>query len=529
MMARRYQVIIVGGGPTGLGLAVQLGVRGVSCVVVESRTAPHRIPKGQYLTHRTVEHFYFWGIADELRTARILPRDVPVNEITAYDNMMNEFWYRQGGREQIRDYYFQFNERMPQYLTEGVLQRKLAILPGVDLRLGWTATAVQQDDHGVRVTIGREGGAEQEVLEADYVVGCDGGRSLVRQQIGIPRSGHDFDQLMVLAVFRSRELHERFQKFPVAATFRAMHPEARGYWKFFGRVDFGESFFFHAPVPADTNRDNFDFLALMHEAAGFKFACEFDHIGFWDMRVAVADRYQVGRAFIAGDAAHSHPPYGGFGLNNGLEDAVNLGWKLAARLEGWGGDALLPSYSEERRPIFHEVAEDFIATRIRNDREFLDRYNPSRNRAEFEQAWNARSNEIANRAQVFEPGYEASPIVVGPPGGKTTAHGQHMHKARAGHHLTPQKLSSGRDVFEELRRGFTLLAFDAPDGTAQAFEQAAGSLRIPFKTVRDTYADGRLRYESPLILVRPDQFIAWIGERPPADAAALMRKVVGRL
>jgi len=527
-MAKRYQVIIVGGGPTGLGLAVQLGLRGVSCVLVETRTEPHRIPKGQYLTHRSVEHFYFWGIVDELRAARILPRDVPVNEITAYDNMMSGYWYAQAGREQIRDYYFQFNERMPQYLTEGVLKTRMESLANVDSRLGWTARDVRQDDRGVRVAIAREGGAEQEVLEADYVVGCDGGRSMVREQVGIARSGHDFDQLMVLAVFRSRELHERFQRFPVAATFRAMHPDAKGYWKFFGRVDFGEGFFFHAPVPADTTGDNFDFLGQMHEAAGFKFACEFEHIGFWDMRVAVADRYQVGRAFIAGDAAHSHPPYGGFGLNNGLEDAVNLGWKIAARLEGWGSDALLASYSQERRPIFYEVAEDFIAQRIRNDRDFLERYHPDRNRAEFEQAWNARQGEIGRRAQVFEPGYEGSPVIAGPPGGKSTAHGGHSLQARAGHHLVPQTLSSGRDVFEELGRGFTLLAFDADDAAVAAFEQAAEALNIPFKTIRDSYADARRRYESPLILVRPDQFIAWTGDRAPADPTALMLKVTGR-
>ena len=271
-------------------------------------------------------------------------------------------------------------------------------------------------------------------------------------------------------------------------------------------------------MPKDTTRDNFDFMGLLHEAAGFPFAAEFDHVGFWDLRVAVAEKYQVGRVFIAGDAAHSHPPYGGFGLNNGLEDAVNLGWKLAARLQGWGGDALLPSYSEERRPIFHEVAEDFIAARIRNDGAFLARYNPARDKAEFEQAWKEQASDMDTRAQVYEPSYEGSPVVIGPPGGISTAHGQHVFKARAGHHLVPQKLSSGRDVFEELGRGFTLLAFDADDAAVRAFEQAAGELKVPLKVVRDSYADGRTKYETRMILVRPDQFIVWTGDSAPADA-----------
>jgi hypothetical protein len=232
--------------------------------------------------------------------------------------------------------------------------------------------------------------------------------------------------------------------------------------------------------------------------------------------------------FIAGDAAHSHPPYGGFGLNNGLEDAVNLGWKLAARLDGWGGDALLRSYGEERRPIFEEVAEDFIAQRIRNDGAFLARYSPERDRAEFESAWKGQESDVGRRAQVYEPSYEGSPVVIGPPGGKSTAHGQHIFKARAGHHLVPQVLSSGRNVFEELGRGFTLFGFDVADADVRAFEQAAASLNVPLKTVRDSYAEGRMKYEMRMILVRPDQFIVWIGDSAPDDAMAIMRKVAGR-
>jgi hypothetical protein len=307
-----------------------------------------------------------------------------------------------------------------------------------------------------------------------------------------------------------------------------MHPDLNGYWRFFGRIDVGEGFFFHAPVPKDIDRDKFDFLGLLHEAAGFSFKAELEHVGFWDLRVAVAEKYQVGRVFIAGDAAHSHPPYGGFGLNNGLEDGVNLGWKLGAKLEGWGGETLLQSYSDERRPIFKEVAEDFIAARIRNDGAFLARYNPARDKAEFEQAWKGQESDVGNRAQVYEPSYEGSPVVAGPPGGVSTAHGQHVFRARAGHHLVPQKLTSGRDVFEDLGRGFTLLAFGAEDSDVQPFELAAASLKVPLKVVRDSYADGRLKYETRMVLVRPDQFIAWIGDQAPADANAVMRKVAGQ-
>ena len=298
-------------------------------------TEPQRLPKGQNLTQRSVEHFYFWGIADELRAARVLPPDYPMNGIIAYESLATDYWYAPPLREIVNAYYFQNNERLPQYQVEMVMRKRMAGLPNVVSRFGWSAETVAQDDAGVRVTIASDG--RRETIAADYVVGCDGGHSTVRQQIGIERTGADFDQLMVLALFRSRELNERLKRFPPRSTYRVMHPDLKGYWQFFGRVDVEESWFFHAPVPADTTRDNYDFHGLLQRAAGFNFACDFDYVGFWDLHTAVAEKYQVGRAFIAGDAAHSHPPYGAYGLNNGLDDVANLGWKIDATLKGWGG------------------------------------------------------------------------------------------------------------------------------------------------------------------------------------------------
>src|SRR5262245_12157404 len=493
-MDKQYQVIIVGGGPVGVALAVDLGMRGVSCALVERRRKLQQIPKGQNLTQRTLEHFYFWGIADELRAARVMPPGYPIGGVTAYKNLMSEFWHAQPGREIVRSYYFQDNERLPQYRMEEVLRRKMADLPSVDGYFGWSAKEITQNDEQVEVAIAEEEGAQRKVLTADYVVGCDGGHSMVRDCVGIERGGTDFDQLMMLAVFRSRELHEGLKRFPERSTYRVLHPDLKGYWQFFGRIDVGEGWFFHAPVPPDTTTENFDFHGLLQSAAGFPFSCEFDHVGFWDLRVAVAEKYQVGRVFIAGDAAHSHPPYGGYGLNNGLEDARNLGWKLAAALQGWGGDKLLASYSLERSPIFKETAEDFIAARIDTEAKFLARYSPERDRAEFERAWQDFDDFGSSRVMTYEPNYEGSPVVIGPSDGVCSAHGEHSFKARAGHHLVPQKLSSGRDVFQELGRGFTLLAFDVADAAVQEFEQAAAALKVPFKVLRDRYADGRLKY-----------------------------------
>lgn len=552
MNIEEHQVVIVGGGPVGVGLAVELGQRGIDCALIERHRTPVRIPKGQNLSNRTMEHFYFWHCVDELRAARIMPPGYPIGGVTCYHDLMSPYWHgATGGRDRgphVRDYYFQANERLPQYCTEQVLRNRMAELPTITAHFGWTAEHIAQDDSGVSVTIGptdesafyswsadapqaNTAAAESEgrrVIRGQYLVGCDGGRSLVRESMGIDRSGRDFDQRMVLAVLRSRELHEALKRFPECTTFRAMKPELQGYWQFFGRIDVGEGFFFHAPVPRDATPDTYDFRRLLYDAAGFEFQVELDHVGFWDLRIMTASQYRKDRVFIAGDACHQHPPYGGFGLNTGLEDATNLGWKLAGALQGWGGARLLDSYAEERRPIFYETGEAIIAGGIERDRAFLDRYNPEKDRAEFERAWAEFPTLAGQQRQSYEPHYEGSPIVIGAPDATCSIHGRYAFTAEAGHHLAPRMLSTDRNVFEELGPDFTLLAFGPEDGAVWAFEDAASSRGVPLKVVRDSYDGEREAYDARLILVRPDQYVVWAGDAAPADVSALLQRAAGR-
>ena len=522
MSDRPNQVVIVGGGPVGLGLAIELGQRGVSCVVVERFEQPSPIPRGQNLTQRTMEHMQAWGIEQRLRAARTIPPEYGMGGMTAYGTLLSAYHYDWMQRELVGQYYAAGNERLPQYATEAVLRARAAEIPEIELLFGWRAGSLVQDADGVSVTAAKRDDGGSRTIRAAYAVGCDGARSVVREQAGISQTLSDHDRRMVLLVLRSPALHELLARYPGKSFFSVLTPEMQGYWKFLGRVDLGNTFFFHAPVPFGTTKDD-DFTSLVHGAIGAAFPFELQHVGFWDLRFAVADDYRGGRMFIAGDAAHSHPPYGGYGINTGFEDARNLGWKLAATLQGWAGPGLLDSYSAERQPVFASTAHDFIEKSINVDRDFLAAYDPASDLAAFEAKWAERSSGAKSEVASFEPNYEGSPVVCGPPGGRCSAIGSHAFAARAGHHLSPVKLSGGESAYARLGDGFTL--FGLGTDTA-AFSRAADELGVPLQTVHDHGEDARSRYGAGLVLVRPDQFVAWAGEAG-ADARGVMRHVVG--
>lgn len=527
MTESKTQVVIVGGGPVGLGLAIDLGQRGIRSLVIEQEQDPTPIPKGQNLTQRTMEHFRAWGVEKEIRSARVLPDDYPIAGLTAYGNLLSGYTHPWHRRHLVREYYLVDNERLPQYETERVLRERATKLENVDLRTGWRAIGIIQDQQGVQVNIESIETGEITQVRADFCAGCDGSHSLVREQAGIELAVQDHDRRMALLLFRSPDLHERLERFPDYSFYNVITPELDGYWRFLGRVDVGEGFFYHAPVPMDATEENYDFNKLLNDTVGAQIAADIYYVGFWDLRFAMARQYRKDRVFVAGDAAHSHPPYGGYGINTGLEDARNLAWKLAAHYDGWAGAGLLDSYSAERQPVFASTAEDFIVNYIDADRDFMRRFNPEKDREEFAHAWSGRTLDAETDIHAFAPNYEGSPIVCGPPGSVSSALGDHSHQARPGHHLSPQPLSGADDIFASLGSGYTLLALDAANDAVERIKKSAADQGVPLKVVCDDLAQGRDNYDAKYVLIRPDEYVAWSGDSPPDDPEVLFERLAG--
>jgi len=520
------QVAIVGAGPVGLGLALELSRRGIACHVLERSIALHRIPKGQNLTQRSGEHLRAWGIDAEVAAASPIPAAFGNAGLVAYGTLLGPYTYDWHRRAAVGAYYFGKPARLPQYTLEQVMRARAAHGPGLTLELGATATEVTQDADGV--TLGytdAEGRARR--LRAAYAVGCDGARSMLRQAAGIDQDIDRHGRRMTLLVFRSTELHGLLERYPGRSFFKLLNPEHDGYWQFLGRVDLDGGWFYHAPVPAEATAENFDFRAHLHAAVGAEFAVEFDYVGFWDLQIALARDYRAGRLFIAGDAAHNHPPYGGYGVNTGLEDARNLGWKLAATLAGWGGPGLLDSYGAERRPVFASTSDDFILRMIEEDRAFCRAFSPACDRPAFEAEWQRRAAEGDSGVTGFLPHYAGSPLVFGRPGAVSGATGTHRIAAEPGYHLAPPPLADGRDLWNRLGAGYTLLNLTGSKAAGAGFRQAADALGLPLDIVALAEPEMRAAYGAGLILVRPDHFVAWAGDATDGQETAILSRSAG--
>jgi 2-polyprenyl-6-methoxyphenol hydroxylase-like FAD-dependent oxidoreductase len=541
-------VIIIGAGPCGLMLAIELGRRGVATIVLDEKTSPAGFPQANATQARTMEHFRRLGFSERIR-AQGLPADYPTDiayftRFTRYELARFHLPTAREAREVVKKLGGSWSaaelpHRCSQMFIERILREEAEALASVSIPSGWRATTVQQDAEGVSVEAERSDGGEQQTFHALFAVGADGARSLTRKALGYGYSGEsgairDFMGGRMSAIFfRSPALYDLLP-----------HAQAWMYWtinrdrrSFMAAINGRDEFTFHTQLrPHEEEKiSDADAIRMFHAALAAELPVELLSRSSWSAGYTlVAEKFRGGRVFIGGDAAHLFTPTGGLGYNTAVEDAVNLGWKLAAIVNGWGGPALLDSYEVERRGIalrnttfargFADSVGLFIAP------EALEENSPAG--AAARQTAGDYLNMHA-RAEFNIPGitfggrYDGSPAII--PDGSTPppdAANAYVPSACPGGRAPHVWIDDDSSLFDLFGFEFTLLRLGQRAPSAQPFAAAAESLGVPLKVVDVRSEEARALYEADLALIRPDQMVAWRGN-DAAEALDVLRRAAG--
>ena len=352
-------VVIVGAGPVGLALAIELGHRQISCLVVERNERVGYAPRAKTTNARTREHFRRWGIAHELRKASPLGMNYPSNVIfctrlSAFELMRFEnAFYCAPGRNPL---YSEHSQWVPQYTVEEVMRKHAQSLPHVQIVFNTELVSASQDDHSVVATVKSLQNNEVLPIKAKFLIGSDGSRSKVREEIGTKMEGVHGLSKNYNIVFRAPGLDQAHQLGP-AIMYWQVNPDAPG---LIGPMDKDKWFFMPTGLPKDAKFDINASTELIKKSTGIHLPYEVLSSDEWIASRLIANKYQDKRIFLAGDACHLHPPFGGYGMNMGIADGVDLGWKIAAHLQGWGGPHLLNSYEIERRQVHDFVMNEAV-------------------------------------------------------------------------------------------------------------------------------------------------------------------------
>lgn len=528
------QVLIVGAGPVGLTLAVALGRRGVRCIVIEQKEAPQFLPKMERCNARTMEIYRRLGIVDKVRAAG-LPREVPMDVFivtSLVDPPLLHLRYPSVAQAQAeiaacrdasmpREPY----QLISQYTLEPLLKSVAEEILCVNVRYGCEFISCVQNAGGVRVRVRREGKTEE--LSAECLVGCDGGGSAVRRQLGIKLQGDANIMQLRQALYVCDDL---FARIPIGKGRHYHVADERS--TFLIVQDSMRHFTLHSVVDTDA-----DMAVMFERTVAMPVKYEMLYVGQWKQNLLLADSYASGRIFLAGDAVHLVIPTGGLGMNTGVGDAYDLAWKLAATLQGWGGPGLLASYEAERRPVGgRNVAASRRASLGRrawraawrpNIRDATPEGAATRaNLARIADVEQRKSNEMIGAELGYR--YDGSPIIAAeagePPEDDIM---RYQPTTWPGARLPHLWLSDGTALHDQLGEGYTLLRFGRAQHDATPLARAFAAYGAPFAVV--DVAEERVRdlYGFDLFLLRPDLHIAWRGNAPPADPAALAARVTG--
>ena len=532
------QVLIAGAGPTGLTLAVDLGLRGVRCALIEQKPEPEFLPKMERCNARTLEIYRRMGIAEKVRDAG-LPRDWPMDVYIvlslaepplmhhAYPSvtqLKKQIALTNDGNLPLEPY-----QLISQYTLEPLLKSVAETLPSVRVRYGHELLSFTQDAEAVTANLKDLNGTTS-TITADYLVGCDGGGSLVRKTLGIGLTGNE-DRMLQLR----QSLHVCDGLFDRIAMGKGRHYHvADNHATQLIVQDSTRHFTLHSIVDNDS-----DMIDMFAKTIGAPLKFDTLYVGEWKQNLLIAETYGEGRVFIAGDAAHLVIPTGGLGMNSGAGDAIDLSWKLAAVLEGWGGPKLLPSYTAERRKVGDlNVQASRYATLGR--RKWRSMWRPEiRDQTPAGAAARAELTRVAESEQRksnemigAELGYHyfGSPIVWPEEGeGPKYNYVEYFPSTWPGVRLPHTWLDDGRAMQDRIGydRGFTLLRLGRSQADVSALERSFARYGAPFRTLEVPDAAPREVYGHDFILLRPDMHVAWRGNRLPDEPAKLAALVTG--
>jgi 2-polyprenyl-6-methoxyphenol hydroxylase-like FAD-dependent oxidoreductase len=529
------QVLIVGAGPVGLTLAVDLGKRGIRCTLIEQKEAPAFLPKMERCNARTMELYRRMGISERVRGAG-LPRQSPMDVFIVLSLVEPPLWRLPfpSVAEAEREIAGSPDASMPlepyqlisQYTLEPLLKSIAEELPSVAVRYGHELISFADNGEQVTGHVKRSDGTTVEIT-ADYLVGCDGGASGVRKQLDIKLQGDGNIGQFRQALYRIDELYERI---PIGKG-RHYHV-ADAHSSFLITQDSTKHFTLHSILDSDAEMD-----AMLENVLAMPLKYERLSCAPWKQNLLLADSYGRGRVFLAGDAVHLVIPTGGLGMNTGVGDAIDLGWKLAATLKGWGGPNLLGSYEIERRQVGdRNVAASRFAAVGRRKWRAMYRPNIRDNTpegaktrddliavAEVEQR---KSNEMIGAELGYR--YDGSPLIAGEGEGPGHDFMSYVPSTWPGARLPHVWLKDHTAVQDRIGYGdhYTLLRFD-PQADASGFADAFQTIGAPFKVLDLDDAHAREIYGYGLMLLRPDMHIVWRGNTVPKDAAKLARMAAG--
>lgn len=528
------QVIIVGAGPVGLTLALDLGRRGVRCILLEQKPAPQFLPKMERCNARTMEIYRRMGLAQKIRDAGF-PRDVPMDVFIVtslveppllhlpYPSVAQaeaQIAATNDGTQPLEPY-----QLISQYTLEPLLKAAAESIPSIDVRYGCEFQGFEQDAHGVRARV--KCGTDIEHFTADYLVGCDGGSSLVRRQLGIKLQGDANLMQFRQALFKSDDL---FDRIPIGKG-RHYHV-ADGQATFLIVQDSTQHFTLHSVVDSDA-----EMAAMFEKTVAMPVQYQMLSVGQWRQNLLLADKYRDGRIFLAGDAVHLVIPTGGLGMNSGVGDAYDLSWKLAATLKGWGGPKLLDSYEIERRQVGgHNVEASRQASRGR--RAWRQMYKPNirdntpegaETRADLTRVANVeqrKSNEMIGAELGYR--YAGSPVIFaeegeGPPHEFMT----YVPSTWPGARLPHVWLADGTALHDKVGDGFTLLRLGKSAANSAPLARSFAERGVPFAALDVTDERPRAIYGYDLLLVRPDLHVVWRGNVLPGEADRLAAMATG--